>query len=94
MAGKDHLNLIFIKAAIKLPLHTPVPGRGRATISTRPQAPYFLILSLLVSKDLLVNLCTSFLKGLVLLKYLKTGLIPNKIKGTGIILPKKARTVE
>lgn len=43
--------------------------------------------------DLLVSFVTSLLKYLDFLKYPKIGLIVNKIKGIGIILPKKARIV-
>lgn len=41
MAGKAHLSLTSSKAAIRLPLQTPVPGKGMATKIIRPKAPYF-----------------------------------------------------
>jgi hypothetical protein len=41
IAGKAHFNLTSSRAAIRLPLQTPVPGRGIATRMTRPREPYF-----------------------------------------------------
>lgn len=41
MAGKAHLNRTSSSAAIKLPLQTPVPGKGMATKMMRPKVPYF-----------------------------------------------------
>lgn len=41
MAGKDHLNLTSSRAAIRLPLQTPVPGKGIATKIIRAREPYF-----------------------------------------------------
>lgn len=59
IAGNANLNLIFNKAAMRLPLHTPVPGKGKATNINNPHTPYFSILPLLL-RDLSVSLCTIF----------------------------------
>lgn len=67
IAGNALLNRIFKSAAIKVPLHTPVPGRGIETINIRPQNPYFCTLSLLRSERL-VSFATIPLNNFVFFK--------------------------
>ena len=42
-AKKDFFLSIFNMAAIKHPVHAPVPGSGIPTNKTKPQNPYFSI---------------------------------------------------
>lgn len=94
MAGNAHLIRISRSAAIRLPVHTPVPGKGMATKNKRPQAPYFCTLCALpLPSDLSVNFSTSFLKYLVVLRYLKRGLTAYRIRGDGTMLPIKDKKV-
>ena len=67
IVGKAYLNLRSSSEAMRLPVHTPVPGRGIATKINSPQYPYFLTLPLLL-RDLWMSLCMTFLKVLVSFK--------------------------
>ena len=64
IVGNVHLKRIFIRAAIRLPVHTPVPGTGIATKIRRPHTPYFLIFPLL-DIELPVSLIIKLLNSLV-----------------------------
>ena len=63
--GNAHLNRMLSKAAIRLPLHTPVPGRGMATKIKSPHTPYFCIFGPFLFKDLSEIILTIFLNGFV-----------------------------
>lgn len=61
IVGKAYLNLKSRSEAMRLPVHTPVPGSGIATKINSPQYPYFFTLPLLF-KDLWMSLWMIFLK--------------------------------
>ena len=92
--GNAHLNRMLSKAAIRLPLHTPVPGRGIATKIKSPHAPYFCILGPFLFKDLSAIFSTIFLNGFVFFRYWKTGLTVNRIIGAGSMLPANPNIAE
>ena len=85
-AGNAFLNFIPRSAAIRDPVHAPVPGRGIPTNNTSPQNSYFSIWSFCrIALD--SSLSTSGLNVFVPFIQLNTGVIRSKINGTGMIFP-------
>ena len=88
ITGKEFLILKSINAAIRAPVHAPVPGNGTATITNNPNSWYFLILSDFVRERFSI-LTTIFLVYLNFSKNPSILLMKYKINGIGSMFPKK-----
>lgn len=87
IAIKAFLILMFNRAAIAEPVHTPVVGNGIATKINRPNILYFLTVLLFFATLFVMALAILFPIDVFLNQAIR-GRISNSIKGTGTMLPK------
>ena len=87
MEGKASFTFMSIIAAMREPVHAPVPGRGMATKRNRPQKAYFFTVSILPMARFSSRVTRLSSQRLFVRSQAKIFLMNTMINGTGTRFP-------